>query len=490
MKYQQLRRIPQTSPGFLLARKTLPIVFPTLKAVRRAILADMLPPGGPVQRSLEVMASDAAEYALNRTQDIFFEEPGLDTLLVRDLSRIGKAMIVATRIRLWFYIALGFDKDGVAARNRKRLPRIAYDSLMLTALALGKSLGYFTGGKVHSQLWWDSEGLAGSLPAGHPEPNVRRKQPPQSLGDLAADIDDLYWAEAYGQVLKITQVGVGDERRWLVSLPGTDHPEPESQPNAADLETNMREELNIPSSMRIGVIQAIHAAMGADGIPPNERIDEKVLVCGHSQGGMIAVSLAAADPQEIGFTVSGVITLGSPTRRHKINEGVAMLAVEHDQDVIPSMDGAPRRHRDHRVVAHRSLVKPRVGALYYAHSSATYTDTLRWLEKRAAVTGWGRQSEVIKELQTYLPADDDPTRVTHHYVWQETGVAHVSTTWNEFLELNSNSWDPALYGTEIVVDEELTPVPQEIWSEVEAEIERIRLRAHPRFGKEVPGDKS
>ncbi len=484
MAYQALRRMPQSRSVFHLVRKVAPLAPPLIRAARRNALAKKLPPGSFARQSLEVLADRTSETTLNRMQDIFFAEPGLDTLLIRALTQGGLLMTRFTRARLWFHVALGLDAQGRAAQNLKRIPRLAYDSLMLVGLAAGKSLGYFRGGAVHSHLWWDSLTGVPNLPAGHPLPQVRRFQAPQTLGDMAADIDDLYWAEAYGQVLKITMVGTEENRRWLVSLPGTDHPEPESQPNPADLETNMREELNIPSAMRLGVIDAIHNAMDAAGISRENRREEKVLICGHSQGGIVAVALAAAGPEEIGFTVSGVITLGSPTRRHRIGPDVTMLAVEHDQDVVPTMDGTPRRQADQRVVVHRSLIKPRVGSLYYAHSSSTYTDTLRWLERRSEISGWGRQAKTVAQLQRYLPQDEEETWVSHHYVWQEVVASHAGTAWDTFVELNRHQWEPVLYGNEIVAPAELAPLPQEMWAEVEKELGKIRSRTHERTGGE------
>lgn len=412
----------------------------------------------PLRSSLEEKARATGNDVVEAAQRIYFEAPGLDTITVRELTKIGRSILWAGRVFLLTRIALGRDRDGTVRRKLSLLPRTGYDSLMFFGLAFGTALGYFRGGAIHSLIWWDSadpnRDQARKLPSGHPHPGVRRFDPPTNLGDLAADIDDLYWAEAYGQAVKVTRVGEGETRRWLVSLPGTDHSGFESEPNTADLESNLREELNMPSAMRLGTIATIRSAMSADGLTAEEMVNERVLICGHSQGGMVAVGLAATDPHRVGFTVDAVITLGSPTRRLRLRPDVNMVAFEHDQDIIPSMDATPRRELDQRVVIHRSLNRPRKAPLFYAHSSSTYTETVRKAELRHSVAPWGRSSQVMDKLLEYLPKPGEPTRVTHHYAWQDLVEAHRSSAVDQYLDLQlPEEWAPVEYGGEVVLPE-------------------------------------
>ena len=39
---------------------------------------------------------------------------------------------------------------------------------------------------------------------------------------MCADIDELYWSRTIGPAVKITRVGEGEARRWLLSLVGTE----------------------------------------------------------------------------------------------------------------------------------------------------------------------------------------------------------------------------------------------------------------------------
>lgn len=473
-EYHPLRRVPEAAPPLLLTRRLAPLVPPLLRSLSWSVLSEVTP-GAPVESVPTFRARRASAEFLEKAQDIFFSEPGLDTVFLRQVVRLGLPVVRVSRLESKVLAAL--PGEGERARElAEHTPARGYDALMLFGLSAGRALGYFKSGHVNTLMWWDGEGKAEALRPGHPRPEVRRFQPPRSLGDLAADIDDLYWAGAYGQPVKITEVGTGSARRWLVSIPGTDHAEVESVPNVADLEANMAEELNLASPMRKGIIKAVHRAMDAAGVAESARAREKVLLVGHSQGGIIAANLAALPPAEVGFEVAGVITLGSPTRRVKIRPEVAMLAVEHVQDIVPSLDGATRRRADQRVVVERSLVRPKYEPLYYAHSSSTYTDTLRQVEDRAGISGWGKEGETVRELRELLPGPGEYTRVTHHYIWQELEDSSPVDLREEYLHLAKASPDPVTYGDEVVVAPSGTPTAKELLAQIEGRLEQLTTR--------------
>lgn len=444
------RRVPQAFPPSYLHVRLAPLV-PALAA--NAVLAGLselgiMPPR--MRQALRARVEEDGAEILERSQRVFFDDPGLDTLLIRSVSASARKLTTLGRAYLRARIALHADRDGRAATMLPLVPRRGYDSLMTSMLAVGTALGQFRGGKVHARAFYDSgvpapEGPLLPLPEGHPTPAVRRFDAPDSLGDLAADIDDLYWVMAYGQAVKITRVGTDGDRRWLVSLPGTDHMMGPSTPNPADTETNIREVLNVPSAMRIGTLQALHAAMRADGVPRDRWSSEPVLICGHSQGGMVATALAAADPEAVGANVTAVLALGTPSRRLRIRPDVTMLAVAHDQDVVPSIDGTPQRVPDQRVTIGRRLVRPRRGPLYYAHSSATYTETVRQAERKASVAPWGRAAETVAKLRDFLPREGEPTRVLIFDIWQELLEPTTRDTWNTYVEIDRPDWEPVDY---------------------------------------------
>lgn len=432
-QYNASRRVPHSIPEIFLWRALLPLAGPALKNVAVNTVSKVAQVGGPpLREAWEEKARQTGDDAVQKAQSTYFDEPGLDSLTVRVLSKVGRLTGHMGALYLRARITFGLDRDGRAKKNLPLIPRTGYDSLMVGGLVAGRTLGFFKPGKLRYHLWWDgskAEGDRLNIPQGHPKPLIRRFEPPRSLGDVAADIDDMYWAGSWGQPIKVVRVGNADNRRWIVTVPGTDHGGFESEPNPADLEANFEEELNITSDVRAGVIRVVRHAMGLHGLSEEQMVKERVLVGGHSQGGMVAAALAAAAPEAVGFTVDGVLTMGSPTRRLTLRSDVHMVAVEHLQDIVPSLDGVPRRDMDQRVTYTRSLTKPRMDPLFYAHSSATYTETVRQLESRARVVPWGRVSEVVEALQGYLPEEGEDTAVMHYYVWRDldsTGEVDLS----------------------------------------------------------------
>ncbi len=452
------RRVPHAfAPAW--ARVRLAPLIPSLALAGAATLVADSPALPEALRPLVGEKADRWGDGINqKSQRLFFDEPGLDTLLIRGLSRWSRALSRAGRLWLRAVIAAGADQDGRAATLLPLIPTRGYDSLMTWMLTAGTAVGLIRGGRVHVAAFLDDGHDAGPflpVPEGHPVPKVHRLMPPRTLGDMAADIDDLYWAGTHGQAVKITRVGPGGEagsgasgRRWLVALPGTDHLDLPSTPNPADTESNIREVLGLPSAMRVGMVMALHRAMAADGIPPRHWAREQVFICGHSQGGMVAVALAALDPAEAGADVRAILSMGSPARRFRIRPDVTMVAVEHDQDVIPSFDGSPARAPDQRVTVGRRLVRPRREPLYYAHSSTTYNETVRRLERKVAIAPWGRLARAVGRLQSFLPTSDEPTRVWVFDVWQEVLRPTKADTWDTFIQLDRSDREPVECSTD------------------------------------------
>lgn len=457
--YYPLRRVPQAVSQRVLWDHLNVLVRPLAKSVAVSAVSSLVVSRDPLVRStLEERARQSGDAVFSQMQHIYFDNPGLDTVTVRTLSKLGREIAYFGARILRVQVVLGLDPEGRAARNLKAIPATGYDALMVTGLAAGKTLGYFKGGRVLTRLWWDSANPEAplDLDPGHPKPGVRRYGAPTSLRDMAADIDDLYWARAYGQSIKVTRVGEGATRRWLVSLPGTDHAEYATQPNPADLEANLREELNMPNAMRRGTIDAIRTAMYRDGIAPEAMAEEKVFICGHSQGGMIAAALAATPVEEVGVKVDRILTLGSPTRRLRLRDDVVAVAVEHDQDIVPSLDGTPRRNLDQRVTVQRKLHAPRMNPLFYAHSSSTYTETVRRMERQRIVAPFGRIGKAVGALQDYLPKDGEPSRVFHLYVWQELRSEVDRHPWTNMFDVAApTGWQPVRYDSEVLIDEEV-----------------------------------
>ena len=453
-RYRAIRRVPQAYPGLYLRLKVAPVLPALAATVAVGALAEISALPEDVRTRARSLSDDMGTAISEQSQRIFFDNPGLDTLLIRSLSHVARRTATVGRAWAQAVVAVGADKDGRLARMLPLIPRRGYDALMTGMLTIGTAVGALRGGEVHVALLRDSDAdpaFQDPLP-GHPEAQIRRVDAPALLSDMCADIDELYWSRTIGPAVKITRVGDGEPRRWLLSLVGTESMTWRSTNNPADVETNIRLMLGLEASMSVGVVRALHAAMERDGVPAERWAREPVLICGHSQGGIVAAALASVPPDEAGVNVAGILSTGGPNRRIRVRPDVVTVAVYHDQDVMPSLDGSPDRAPDQRVTVGRSLVRPRTRPLYYAHSSSTYTETVRLLERKVRVTPWGRLAQAMAALQDFLPTSGEPTRVMHYEIWQDILTPTSGSTWDTVAALErAGSFEPATYPIDYAV---------------------------------------
>jgi hypothetical protein len=101
----------------------------------------------------------------------------------------------------------------------------------------------------------------------------------------------------------------------------------------------------------------VAAALAAAGVPERSR----VVVVGHSQGGMHAVNLLSHSALTERFHMAGAYTFGAPTANLTTPEGVPVLHLEDQHDPVVAADGGPNPSSVDRVsVTLRS--SPAVGA--------------------------------------------------------------------------------------------------------------------------------
>ncbi|GAA4285790.1 hypothetical protein [Georgenia daeguensis] len=163
----------------------------------------------------------------------------------------------------------------------------------------------------------------------------RRVPTPRSESDVLARIPAL--EEEIGrrgngavEILRTTTAEGG--RHWTVVIPGTQDVWAGGE-NPMDNETNLLTIAGVRSDMTIGVAAAMHQAGIARG--------EQVALVGHSQGGLVATQLAADPVLKQEFRISTVLTAGSPVGTMTVPPGVEVLSLEHVQDPVVGLDGAP-----------------------------------------------------------------------------------------------------------------------------------------------------
>jgi hypothetical protein len=175
-------------------------------------------------------------------------------------------------------------------------------------------------------------------------------------------------------------------QRWVVEIPGTEDWSPKSGSNPVDLTNNVR----LMAGQQTEQNEAIRKAMRQAQIQPGE----PVMLAGHSQGGITAASLAA-DPATRGeFDITNVYTGGAPIARFDIPDDVHVLSIEHDQDVVPRLDGRPNPDRPGWVTVHRDATGL---AISKDHVVANVGDT--------------HNSHLYRQTAGLIDASTDPTIV-------------------------------------------------------------------------------
>ena len=118
---------------------------------------------------------------------------------------------------------------------------------------------------------------------------------------------------------------------WLVTIPGTD-----GQPDSpfgwmqnVELMSSDQERRRQADSARM-----VAEAMRQAGIASNE----PVALIGHSQGGIVAATIASDWADE--YTIEHVVTAGSPVANHPIPDNTWVTSVEIEDELVAALDGA------------------------------------------------------------------------------------------------------------------------------------------------------
>lgn len=124
---------------------------------------------------------------------------------------------------------------------------------------------------------------------------------------------------------------------WLVTIPGTDG-KPDSPfgwpQNVELMSDDPTQRMNADSARMVA------DAMRQAGIGANE----PVALIGHSQGGIVAATLASDLKDDYNF--SHVVTCGSPVANHPIPQRTWVTSVENADELVSNLDGARNPRRD------------------------------------------------------------------------------------------------------------------------------------------------
>ncbi|WP_028050726.1 hypothetical protein [Cellulomonas sp. URHD0024] len=201
-------------------------------------------------------------------------------------------------------------------------------------------------------------------------PYGEERHAPTSVEGIFLEQYDLYRDEQpdnRGEVQVVTRTQPDGTVTHIVQIPGTEEWSGERGANPFDLTSN----LQLMAGHDTLVAREVAAAMDAAGIRPGE----PVMLTGHSQGGIIAASLAADPAFRARYDVEAVVTGGSPIARFDIPPSVSVLALEHNQDVVPMLDGHENPDRPNVVTVNRDVPESRLTvATPYSHGGTAELD--------------------------------------------------------------------------------------------------------------------
>ncbi len=153
--------------------------------------------------------------------------------------------------------------------------------------------------------------------------------------------------------VRVTRLDAADGRRaWVVAVPGTQVWTPRAGRNPFDVTSDIRSIAGRDSAAAAAVV----AAMRSAGV----RSGEPVCLVGHSLGGMVSAEVAADPAVRSEFAVREVVALGSPVAEYPLARDVGVLALEHTDDLVPALDGAPNPDRSTWVTVRRTAAPPGV----------------------------------------------------------------------------------------------------------------------------------
>lgn len=196
--------------------------------------------------------------------------------------------------------------------------------------------------------------------------------------------------QTYGdpQIRVTPVVGADGTRSVIVNVPGTEDWGTTHQGNYFDLTSNVQ----LMGQHDAAIQRAVEAAMRKAGVTSQT----PVMLVGHSQGGIIAASIAA----DRHFNVESVVTAGSPIARIPIPDDVQVLSLENRQDVVPKLDG-----RDNPGTANWTTVTgdlagtqsetadgSTIGA---AHKETSYRQTGSSAESQGMLDDWKRRNSAF-----------------------------------------------------------------------------------------------
>lgn len=204
-----------------------------------------------------------------------------------------------------------------------------------------RGIGDFIDSKFGTDLNWVHDGTGYADPPQRVTAEESGYGAPSDLSDIIGNTQKAYGDDAETGNVSMTVIrdAQGNPQGVIVNIPGTEQWSPSAGDNPFDLTGNA--ELAGSSGTSAGTqatADAIRQLYEDAGIPPGTPL----MLNGHSQGGMVAASLAGDSSFTSEFNVTNVMTVGSPVDNLPAAPGVNQINIQHDKDVVPHLDGDGR----------------------------------------------------------------------------------------------------------------------------------------------------
>jgi pimeloyl-ACP methyl ester carboxylesterase len=170
-------------------------------------------------------------------------------------------------------------------------------------------------------------------------------RPPRRLTDILRNLSQRNGDAHHGEIDVRIMTRPDGTRRVIVDITGTKSWDPLPTRDVTSLTTNGRALVGQRTAYEDGVLLAMRRA----GV----RSSDKVMLVGHSEGGMVAVTTARDTAASGEFDVTHVITAGSPIGRTagSLPGRIKLLALENKRDVVPHLDGLANPDRPNVLTA-------------------------------------------------------------------------------------------------------------------------------------------
>ena len=216
--------------------------------------------------------------------------------------------------------------------------------------------------------------------------------PAQPLADVATPTSTnslLTGVESLGQEgrVRVIEIPAADgSTTWVLQVPGTHSPGLQGWFRGGevpmDWPANVSLMLRATSASKLAAAKALDLAQAQSGrAGPRDR----VVIVGHSQGGVVAAALASDPAFTRNHRVSQVLTAGSPIDPFPIPDSTSVLSLQHATDAVPMLDVSPPPDR-----RNWTTVTAATPAGVFAHDLTGYGETAGRAERSGDVSlrGW------------------------------------------------------------------------------------------------------